>query len=175
MIFLDESGVNLAMTRLYGWAPRAERAGGHAPKNWKGNVTLCAGVCQEGLLAPLLLFGPMTGDAFEAYLEQFLLPELRPGDVVLCDNLSAHKRGGFAALIANAGAELVYLPPYSPDLNPIEKMWSQVKSWLRHGAARTLEDLENNVVSALRTVTPTNARNYFRSCGYIVSPLCKLL
>jgi transposase len=129
------------MTRAYGRAPTHERVYGSVPKNWGDNVTLSAGLTSNGLIAPLRLVGAMNSDIFEAYIEQFVVPELRPGDVVVMDNLSAHKRASIGALIAGAGAELVYLPPYSPDLNPIEMIWSKVKSVLRTLAARTFETL----------------------------------
>jgi len=117
----------------------------------------------------------MTRRAFKAYLEQFLVPKLRPGDVVRCDNLSAHKRVDFATLVARTEAELVYVPPSSPDLTPIEPIGSQVKSWLRCWAAQAREDLKERVAGALPTVTPNHARNYVRFCGHIVNLKCKLL
>ena len=120
LIFFDESGVNISMTRAYGRAPTNERVYGSVPKNWGGNITLSAGLTRDGLIAPLRLVGAMSSDVFEAYIEQFVVPELLPGDVVVMDNLSAHKRASIGAMIAEVGADLVYLPPYSPDLNPIE-------------------------------------------------------
>jgi len=154
------------MTRTYGRAPTNERVYGAVPKNWGDNITLSAGLTRDGLIAPLRLVGPMNGEIFEAYVEQFVVSELRPGDVVVMDNLSAHKRASIAQLIGAAGAELVYLPPYSPDLNPIEMMWSKVKSVLRSIAARTFEDLEQAIVVALAAVTSTDAANYVRHAGY---------
>jgi transposase len=156
------------MTRAYGRAPTHERVYGSVPKNWGDNVTLSAGLTSDGLIAPLRLVGAMNSDIFEAYIEQFVVPELRPGDVVVMDNLSAHKRASIGALIAGAGAELVYLPPYSPDLNPIEMIWSKVKSVLRTLAARTFEALEEAIVIALRAVSPTDATNCIRHAGYAV-------
>jgi transposase len=168
LIFFDESGINISMTRAYGRAPTQERVYGSVPKNWGDNVTLSAGLTREGLIAPLRLVGAMNADIFEAYIEQFVVPELRPGDVVVMDNLSAHKRASIGALIAGAGAELVYLPPYSPDLNPIEMIWSKVKSVLRSLAARTFEALEEAIVIALQAVSPTDALNCIRHAGYVV-------
>jgi len=156
------------MTRAYGRAPTHERVYGSVPKNWGDNITLSAGLTSEGLIAPLRLIGAMNSDIFEAYIEQFVVPELRAGDVVVMDNLSAHKRASIGALVQSAGAELVYLPPYSPDLNPIEMIWSKVKSVLRTLAARTLEALEDAIVIALRAVTPSDATNCIRHAGYAV-------
>lgn len=128
LIFFDESGVNVSMTRAYGRAPTHERVYGSVPKNWGNNITLSAALTSEGLIAPLRLIGSLDADIFEAYIEQFVVPELRPGDLVVMDNLSAHKRASVRAMIGAAGAELVFLPPYSPDLKPIEMVWSKVKA-----------------------------------------------
>jgi transposase len=168
LIFFDESGVNISMTRAYGRAPTSERVHGYVPKNWGDNVTLSAGLTCDGLIAPLRLVGAMDADTFEAYIEQFVVPELRSGDVVVMDNLSAHKRLSVAKMIADVGAELVYLPPYSPDLNPIEMIWSKVKSVLRSLAARTFEALEEAIVIALRAVSSADALNCIRHAGYLV-------
>jgi len=166
LIFFDESGVNISMTRAYGRALTCERVYGSVPKNWGDNVTLCAGLTCDGLIAPLRIDGAMDGDTFEAYIEQFVVPELRPGDIVLMDNLSSHKRTSIGGLIAKAGADLVYLPPYSPDLNPIEMIWSKVKSVLRKIAARSLDALDDAILVALRAVSPAYAAGCFRHAGY---------
>lgn len=156
------------MTRAYGRAPTNERVYGSVPKNWGDNVTLSAGLTCDGLIAPLRLIGAINGDIFEAYIEQFVVPELRPGDVVVMDNLSAHKRTSIGSLIAGVGAELVFLPPYSPDLNPIEMIWSKVKSVLRTLAARTFDALEEAIVTALRAISSSDAINCIRHAGYAV-------
>lgn len=168
LIFFDESGINLSMTRAYGRALTHERVHGSVPKNWGDNITLSAGLTVDGLIAPLRLVGSLDSDIFEAYVEQFVVPELRPGDVVVMDNLSAHKKASVRALITAAGAELVFLPPYSPDLNPIEMVWSKVKAVLRTLAARTFEALEDAIVVALRAITPNDAANCIRHAGYAV-------
>jgi transposase len=168
LIFFDESGVNLAMTRSYARALRGERARGWVPKNWGQSITLVAGIALRGLVAPLRLVGSMTADVFEAYVRQFVCPVLRQGDVVIVDNLSAHKRTSIAQLVQSAGATLRYLPPYSPDLSPIEPCWSKVKQAIRSAAARTLEALDEAIVGALRAVSPTDAHGWFRHCGYAV-------
>jgi transposase len=166
LIFLDESGVNLSMTRSCARAARGQRAPGHVPKNWGDSVTLCAGVALRGLVAPLYLHGSMNGETFEAYIEQFLVPELRPGDIAVMDNLSVHKMVSVRAHIENAGAKLLFLPPYSPDFSPIEPAWSKVKALLRRSAARTYDALLDAVVSALGAITRDDARGWFRLCGY---------
>jgi transposase len=156
------------MTRAYGRAPTHERVYGSVPKNWGDNVTLCAGISCDGLIAPLRLIGSMNADCFEAYVETLVVPELRPGDIVIMDNLSAHKCVRAAELIAGAGAELVFLPPYSPDLNPIEMIWSKVKSVLRTIGARTFDALEDAIVVALRAITQDDMTNCIRHAGYVV-------
>lgn len=166
LIFLDESGVNLSMARSCARAARGQRAHGHVPKNWGDSVTLCAGIALRGLIAPLYLHGSMTGEIFDAYVEQFLVPELRPDDIVVMDNLSVHKMVSVRAHIERAQARLLFLPPYSPDLSPIEPAWSKVKALLRRSAARTYDTLLDAVCSALRAVTPNDARGWFRHCGY---------
>jgi transposase len=166
LIFLDESGVNLSMARSCARSLRGQRALGHVPKNWGDSVTLCAGIALRGLVAPLYLHGSMTGEVFEAYVEQFLVPELQPGDVAVMDNLSVHKMVAVRAHIERAGAKLLFLPPYSPDFSPIEPVWSKVKALLRRSAARTYDALLDAVAAALRAVTSHDAQGWFRLCGY---------
>ena len=168
LIFFDESGINLSMTRAYGRAPAGVRAEGFVPKNWGDSTTLAAGLSPDGIVAPLILRGSMTSEVFEGYVEQFVVRELRPGDIVLVDNLSAHKRPVIAHLIEGAGARLVFLPPYSPDFSPIELAWSKVKALLRKAGARTVERLYAAVEDALRAITPADAAGWFRHCGYRV-------
>lgn len=156
------------MTRHYARSARGERAIGDAPKNWGKSITLAAGIGMRGLVAPLRMIGSMNSDAFEAYVAQFVCPELKPGDIVIVDNLSAHKQKSIRSLIDATGAHLLYLPPYSPDFSPIEPCWSKVKTFLRAAAARTLEALDEAVVSALRAITPQDAKGWFRLCGYPV-------
>jgi transposase len=170
LIFFDESGVNLSFTRAHARAPRGHRAVGSVPKNWGDNVTLSGGLSSRGLLAPLMLRGSMNGAIFEAYIEQFVVPELRPGDVVIMDNLAAHKVKHVRPLIEATGARLVYLPPYSPDLSPIELAWSKVKAILRKLAARSYEQLESAVVQALGSIRISDAIGWFHHCGYRVVP-----
>ena len=154
------------MARGYARAERGERAIGHVPKNWGDSVTIAAGIGLRGLIAPLLMHGSMNGEIFDAYIEQFVVPELHEGDLVVLDNLSAHKLRSVRERIEAVGAQVIFLPPYSPDLNPIELAWSKVKAILRSLAARTYEDLEHAVVAALSAITAGDIAGWFRHCGY---------
>ena len=168
LVFLDESGAKTDMTRLYGWSPLGERCVDHTPHGrWKA-LTMLSAIRLDGVIqdATVVLDGPMNGPAFVAYTQQFLAPALRPGDVVVMDNLSSHKAAAVREAIEVVGADLWYLPPYSPDLNPIEKLWSKVKAWLRRACAKTFETLSNAIADVLQDVTPNECANYFTSCGY---------
>ena len=165
LIFLDESGVTTQMTRGYARASGGRRVheatpGGH----WK-ILTILSALSLGGLLATMTIEEATDGDIFLAYLEQVLGPKLRPGDVVVMDNLSAHKVAGVEQLIQAAGAELLYLPPYSPDLNPIEKAWAKLKQLLRSAKARTAEALNQAIAELLPQITPQNAQAWFRHSG----------
>jgi transposase len=162
LIFLDESGVTTQMTRGYARASGGRRVheatpGGH----WK-ILTILSALSLGGLLATMTIEEATDGDIFLAYLEQVLGPKLRPGNVVVMDNLSAHKVAGVEQLIQAAGAELLYLPPYSPDLNPIEKAWAKLKQLLRSAKARTAEALNQAIAELLPQITPQNAQAWFR-------------
>lgn len=166
LIFLDETWTSTAMTRRWGWSDVGERALGHAPGgHWK-TTTFLAGLCAEGLIAPFVIDGPINGEAFRAYVEHVLVPELKPGDIVILDNLSSHKDAEAARLVAAAGAQLLFLPPYSPDLNPIEMMFAKLKALLRKAGARTVEGLWAAIGALLDRITPAECRNYIRHCGY---------
>jgi len=168
MTFLDESGAKTNMTRWYGRAPVGERRIDRTPHgHWK-TVTMLSVIRLEGVIqeATVVYDGAMNRPTFTGYVEQFLVPTLRPGDVVVMDNLTAHKDPQVAEMIEQADATLWYLPPYSPDLNPIEKLWSKVKAWLRRVMATTFTDLHTAIADALRTVDPTECLHYFQSCGY---------
>src|SRR5262249_12867333 len=154
------------MARLRGRAAKAERCCASVPfGHWK-TTTFTAGLRANGLTAPFVLDGPMDGDAFLAYVRQVLVPELKSGDIVIMDNLPAHKVKGVREAIEAAEASLIYLPPYSPDLNPIEKAFSKLKAILRKAAARTLEDLWAAIAGALAAFEPEECRNYFTACGH---------
>lgn len=154
------------MARMYGRAPRGERCVAAIPHgHWK-TTTFTGALRVTGMTAPMTLDGPMSGDAFLAYIEQVLVPTLKPGDIVVMDNLASHKPEAVRIAIEAAGAELHYLPPYSPDLNPIENAFSKLKSLLRTAAARTIDELETAIKNALPTFKPTECANYFKAAGY---------
>jgi len=154
------------MARLRGRAPRGERCRASVPHgHWK-TTTFTAGLRRSGLMAPMLLDGAMDGDAFLAYVEQVLVKELAPGDIVIMDNLPAHKVSGVRKAIENADARLLYLPPYSPDFNPIEMAFSKLKAILRKAAARTVDALWKVIADALDAFTSQECQNYFTAAGY---------
>jgi transposase len=164
--FVDESGMNLAMTRLYGRAPIGERVLGAVPQNYGQNVTMLGALGVQGLHAVMTVEGATDTDVFRAYVKQVLGPTLSPGDIVVLDNLRAHKAVGVQQAVARRGARLLYLPPYSPDLSPIEPCWSKVKTALRTAKARTREALDRAITGTLVTITPSDAQGWFRHCGY---------
>jgi transposase len=164
--FIDESGVNLAMTRRYGRAPKGERVVGAVPQNYGANVTMLATLGSHGIEAVMTIEGATDAEVFRVYVEQVLRPTLRPGDIVIMDNLRAHKATGIREAIEQSGARLQYLPPYSPDLSPIERCWSKLKTALRTAKARTREALEQAIAQALGTITASDARSWFHHSGY---------
>lgn len=164
--FIDESGVNLAMTRLYGRAPRGQRAVGSVPINYGENLTIIGAIGTDGLDALMTVDGATDGEIFRVYVGEILCPTLRPGDVVVMDNLGAHKVSGIREAIEGRGAKLIYLPPYSPDLSPIEKCWSKIKTALRAKGARTRRALERAIKEAIETITESDALAWFAHCGY---------
>lgn len=166
LTFVDESGVNLSMTRRYGRAPRGQRVTDRVPGDPGVNVTLIGALSLTGLKALMTIPGTTTGEVFRAYAEQVLGPTLRPGDVVVMDNLRAHKVSGVAEALVGRGAQVVYLPPYSPDLSPIEACWSKLKTALRGAKARTYEALDAALAEAWEAVTASDAQGWFTHCGY---------
>ena len=166
MKFVDESGVNLAMTRLYGRAPAGERVIGSVPQNYGQSVTMLGALGVHGLHAVMTVDGAPDADVFRTYVRQVLGPTLTPGDIVVMDNLRAHKAIGVQQALARRGARLLYLPPYSPDLAPIEPCWSKVKTALRKAKARTREALDTAIAAAMRTVSLADAYGWFKHCGY---------
>lgn len=166
--FVDESGVNLAMTRLYGRAPPGERVVGSVPQNYGPNVTVLAALGPQGLHAMMTVDGATDAEVFRAYVKHVLGPTLAPGDIVVLDNLRAHKAVGIQQMLARRRVRLLYLPPYSPDLSPIEPCWSKVKTGLRTAKARTRAALDTALSQALTTVTAADACNWFRHCGYVL-------
>lgn len=166
LVFIDESHASTAMTRLRGWGPRGQRVIGSVPQGHYKVQTMLAGIRLSGPVAPLVFDGAINGEIYCAWVEQFLIPELRPGDVVVADNLSSHKSARATELIKAAGCRALFLPPYSPDFNPIEEMWSKVKAYLREAEARTLPLLYKAVGIALSLVTPMDCLGFFSHSGY---------
>jgi transposase len=154
------------MARMYGRAPRGERCRAPIPHgHWK-TTTFVGGLTIDGVVAPMTIDGAMTGQAFLAYVEQVLAPILRPGDIVVLDNLPAHKPSAIREAIEAAGAVMLFLPPYSPDFNPIEMAFSKIKALLKKAAARTVHDLWDAIRNAIDAVSPKDARSFFTACGY---------
>jgi transposase len=165
---VDESGANLAMSRLYGRAPRGQRVSEAVPRNYGPNLTILGALTLSGLTAVMTVDSPTDREVFEAYVEQVLVPELHPGDIVVLDNLAAHKGDRVKQLIEAAGATLKPLPPYSPDFSPIEECWSKLKTILRSRAARTRQSLEQAITEAILAISNTDAIGWFRHCGFAV-------
>jgi transposase len=166
LVFIDETWATTNMTRLRGRAPRGERLVQPVPHgHWKTS-TFVAGLRTSGLTAPLVVDGAMNGEVFLAYVEQILVPTLSPGDILILDNLSSHKVAGVREAIERCGATLVYLPPYSPDLNPIEQAFAKLKALLRKIAARTVGKLWDAIGDLLERFAPQECLNYFANAGY---------
>jgi transposase len=166
LVFIDETGASTKMARLYGRARRGERCRAPIPHgHWK-TTTFTGALRLEGLTAPMVLDGPMNAAAFQAYVDQVLVATLKPGDVVVMDNLPAHKPAGVRRSIEAAGASLLYLPPYSPDFNPIEMAFAKLKAILKKAAARTVDELWDAIAAALDKFTLAECSNYFEAAGY---------
>ena len=166
MIFIDETWLNTKMARLRGRAPRGERLRAGMPHGHWRTTTFVAGLRLGGIEAPMVVDGPINGEFFLAYVRRVLVPVLRPGDLVIMDNLGSHKGAAVRAAIEAAGAELRFLPAYSPDLNPIENAFSKLKALLRKAAARTRDALWTAVATAIDAFTPAECENYFTAAGY---------
>jgi transposase len=171
LFFLDEMGTHLGLTRLYGRAAPGERVVEATPGYSGPHYTTVAALTLQGVQAPMVLAGSMNGVAFEGYVEQILAPHLSAGAVVVLDNLAPHKHAVIQQLIEARGARVVFLPPYSPDLNPIEKCWAKVKAYLRKAKARTWDALIEALAKGLRQVTAQDAAGWFKHCGYAVNSL----
>jgi transposase len=165
LVFVDETGASTNMTRRYGRAPKGRRCIASAPLGHWETTTFVAALRHHRLTAPMLTDGPMDGEVFLAYVRHFLCPTLRPGDVAVLDNLSSHKVDGVREAIAAVGASLRYLPPYSPDLNPIENLFAKLKALLRKAATRSNEALWTEVGKVLACFSPGECANYFASAG----------
>lgn len=166
LVFIDETGAATDMARRYGRCPRGQRLVSSVPwGHWK-TTTFVAALRVDGIAAPCVFDGPMDGSCFRAYVEQFVVPILRHGDIVVMDNLPSHKVTGIREAIEAVGAELRYLPPYSPDFNPIEQLFAKLKALLRKAAARTIDALFVAIADALTSVSPQECQNYLASQGY---------
>jgi transposase len=166
--FVDESSTNIALTPRYARAPKGERARGKAPRNWGKNVTLICSITLSGMGASMSIEGPSDSDSFGLYMKEILAPTLQTRQIVLMDNLSVHRSKWVRELIEERGCQLWLLPPYSPDMNPIEEAFSKVKALLRRAKARVLETLFEATEDALGAVSTEDARGYFRHCGYTI-------
>jgi transposase len=166
-VFVDECGINTTLHRRYARAQQGQRAEGVVPRNWKENTTVIGAIGTTGLQAVMTFEGALDRSAFEAFVEQILVPTLHAGQIVIMDNLSAHKSAQARQRVEAAGCRWEFLPAYSPDFNPIEQLWSKFKSDLRREAARTQPALDQSIWPLLSTVTPQHAHNWFKNCGYM--------
>lgn len=167
LVFVDECGSNIALTPLYARSPRGERAFGSVPRNRRANTTLLAGLSLDGIQAPMILEGAVDPLAFETYVEHVLAPSLKPGQVVVLDNLSVHTGVRVRQMIEARGGQILFLPAYSPDFTPIEEAFSKLKAWLRRVGARTREALLEAIAEALERITTQDAHGWFWHCGYL--------
>lgn len=170
-MFIDETGLNLAMTRLYGRARVGERVDAHCPRNKSENITLIGAMSDVGLLATMTFPGGLNTSSFLVFLQKVLLPQLWTGAIVVMDNLPVHYAQSAQLLIESVGAQIKFLPPYSPDLSPIELCWSKLKEVLRSAQARTKEALDEAITKAVNAITDDNALSWFHHCGLFLEPI----
>lgn len=168
-VFVDECSTNIALSPIYARAPKGERAFGKAPRNWGKNISLICAISAEGVKTSMSVEEAVDGKAFESYIEHFLAPKLKRGQIVVMDNLSVHKSSRVQRLIEDAGCELLFLPAYSPDYNPIEEVFSKVKGILRKAGACTKEALLQATGHALDAITTEDIRGFYSECGYRLS------
>jgi transposase len=166
LVFIDETWAKTNMTRLRGWAPRGRKQLAKVPHGHWQTMTFLAALRRDRIAAPCVIDGPINGESFLAYVEQVLVPTLKPGDIVIIDNLGSHKGNAVRRAIRAAGARLFFLPPYSPDLNPIEQVFAKLKTLLRKAAERTVEATWKRIGVLLEAFTPQECANYFRNSGY---------
>jgi transposase len=166
LLFVDECGTHTSLAPIYGYAPRGERLSVSVPRNRGENTTLLSSMTLEGMGPSLAVEGPTTARVFETYVEKVLIPSLEPGQIVVMDNLSAHRPKRIRELIEQHGCELLYLPAYSPDYNPIEEAFAKIKNLLRKAAARSEEVLVEAIAAALSAITAEDIRGYFQHAGY---------
>lgn len=166
LVFIDETWTKTNMTRTRGWWRRGKRLMAKVPHGHWQTMTFLAALRHDAITAPCVLDGPINGESFAAYVEQILAPTLRPGDIVVMDNLGSHKGDAIRKTIQAAGARLLFLPAYSPDLNPIEQVFAKLKTLLRKAEERTVESVWRRVGALLERFTPSECANYFRNAGY---------
>jgi transposase len=166
LVFIDETWIKTNMAPLRGWGPKGERLRTFVPHGHWRTLTFLGALRCDRLTAPCVFDGPINGESFRAYVEQQLLPALKPGDIVVMDNLGSHRSAAVRRMIRNAGARLWYLPPYSPDLNPIEQTFAKIKHWMRAAQRRTVEDTWRQIGTLIATVEPDECANYFLNAGY---------
>jgi len=166
LVFIDETWAKTNMTRLRGWAPRGRKLLDKVPQGHWRTLTFLAALRHDRIDAPCVIDGPINGESFLAYVEQLLVPVLKPGDIVIIDNLGSHKGKAVRRAIRAAGAKLFFLPPYSPDLNPIEQVFAKLKTLLRKAAERTVEDTWRRIAVLLKAFTSQECANYLRNAGY---------
>jgi transposase len=166
LVFIDESGANITLVPRYGRAPKGSRCPGTQPRGSYRHLTLFASLSLTGIEAPMIMEGAADRPAFQAYIEQVLVPTLQPGQIVILDNLSVHKQPALQRAIEAAGCEVLFLPTYSPDFNPIEQAFAKIKHLIRRAQARTTEALTEAIAQAIARVTVADAHGFFRSCGY---------
>jgi transposase len=166
LVFIDETWIKTNMAPLRGWGPRGKRLRGFAPHGHWRTLTFLGALRFDRLAAPCVFDGPINGPCFRAYVEQQLVPVLQPGDIVVMDNLGSHKSAAIRQLIRAAGARLWYLPPYSPDLNPIEQVFAKIKHWMRIDQKRTIEETWRHVGLLVSTIRPDECANYLANAGY---------
>ena len=166
LVFVDETWIKTDMAPLRGWAEKGKRLKGFAPHGRWRTMTFLAGLRTDGLSAPYVFDGPINGSCFQAWVEQLLVPTLRPGDIVILDNLGSHKGKAVRHAIRNAGARLWFLPAYSPDLNPIEQTFAKIKHWMRDAQKRTVDDTWRHLGHLIDTIGPDECQNYIRNAGY---------
>jgi len=166
LVFIDETWIKTNMAPLRGWGPKGQRLRSFAPHGHWRTLTFLGALRCDRLTAPCVFNGPINGQSFRAYVEQQLVPVLKPGDIVIMDNLGSHKAAAIRKMIQAAGARLWYLPPYSPDLNPIEQVFAKIKHWMRVAQKRTIEDTWRQVGHLIATIQPAECTNYFENAGY---------
>lgn len=166
LVFIDETWIKTNMAPLRGWGPKGKSLRAFAPHGHWRTMTFLAALRQDGLVAPCVFDGPINGECFRAYVDQMLTPILKPGDIVIMDNLGSHKSKAVRQAIKAAGARLWFLPPYSPDLNPIEQTFAKIKHWMRMAQKRSHEQVWRQAGKIVKTISPAECKNYIQNAGY---------